>query len=161
MVVADCLSRDYIVTKSSDDRTMDDVVLSIEMKQIEFSEDKLKQFQKSTMNDEILNEVLKYYSEGWPTNKKKVKTGEMSNYWSLRNEIVASDGLLYFNDKLIVPRELRQFIMSLLHETHKGMTKTVKRAKTYYYWPGLNSDIENYITKCELCARFQRKQSKE
>ncbi|KAE9535927.1 hypothetical protein AGLY_007828, partial [Aphis glycines] len=45
MVVADCLSRDYIVTKSSDDRTMDDVVHSIEMKQIEFSEDKLKQFQ--------------------------------------------------------------------------------------------------------------------
>lgn len=41
MVVADCLSRDYIITKSSDDRTMDDVVHSIEMKQIEFSEDKL------------------------------------------------------------------------------------------------------------------------
>ncbi|XP_050054562.1 uncharacterized protein LOC126549450 [Aphis gossypii] len=100
MVVADCLSRDYIVTKSSDDRTMDDVVHSIEMKQIEFSEDKLNRFQKR-----------------WPTNKKKVKTGEMSNYWSLRNEIVAGDGLLYFKDKLIVPRELRQLIMSLLHET--------------------------------------------
>ncbi|XP_026821572.1 uncharacterized protein K02A2.6-like [Rhopalosiphum maidis] len=85
----------------------------------------------------------------------------MSNCWSLRNEIVASDGLLYFKNKLIVARELKQFIMSLLHETHIVITKTVKRAKTYNYWPGLNSDIENYIIKFELCARFQRKQSKE
>jgi len=46
------------------------------------------------MNDEILNEVLKYYFEGWQNNKKKVKTEEMSNYWSLRNEIVANDELL-------------------------------------------------------------------
>jgi len=67
----------------------------------------------------------------------------------------------YYKHKLIVPRELRQYIMSLLHETHIVMTKTLKRAKTYYYWPELNSDIENYITKGELCARFQRKQSKE
>lgn len=125
MVAADCLSRDYLISTAEHDKTIDEVVHSIESHDVEFSEDKLKLFQSSTLNDNSLKQVKKYYLEGWPTDKRKIEAGELYNYWSLRNNITVNNDLVYLHDGLIVPKKLRQFVVKLLHETHVGITKTL------------------------------------
>lgn len=66
----------------------------------------------------------------------------------MRNEIFVEDGLLFLNNRMIVPSKMRQKILKQLHESHFGVTKTKKRAKDALYWPGLDEDIENMIGSC-------------
>lgn len=64
-------------------------------------------------------------------------------------------------DRIIVPKNLRQLILERLHEAHIGITKTKMRARSIVYWPGIDNDIENYITNCRVCEKCQPANIKE
>lgn len=99
---------------------------------------------------------------GWPADKTKLPNlDELRYYWSKRNDITINIGLVHINDKIVVPYNLRKLILKILHETHLGITKTIKRAKNFYHWPNIAKDIENCISNCYLCAKYQRKNNKE
>lgn len=103
--------------------------------------------------------VLTYRKKGWP---KVCKTdGELKHYWKLRNEIMINNELLYYETRILVPKSLRKYIIYQLHETHLGITKTKARAKQLFYFPGINSQIENYILSCPICLKFSKSKIKE
>lgn len=56
MQITDYLSRDYIVKNNKDNISMNDVVHSIDSEKLQFSNEKLIQFQTET-NDPCLNKV--------------------------------------------------------------------------------------------------------
>lgn len=72
-----------------------------------------------------------------------------------------NNGLLYYEERLIVPKCLRKYVINKLHETHLGITKTKARAKQLFYFPGINSHIENYILSCPVCLKFSKSKIKE
>lgn len=41
------------------------------------------------------------------------------------------------------------------------MEKCKRRAKTAVYWPGINADIDQIVSRCETCLKHQAKQPKE
>ena len=53
--------------------------------------------------------------------------------------------------RIIVPLKYRKQLLKMLHTAHLGITKTRVLANQLYYWPGMNSDIENAIKSCEAC----------
>lgn len=162
MFIADFLSRDFIDNFGIEDKSVNDYVHIINTKKVEFSDEKLKEFQLETLSDPILSKILDYYNSNWPSDKSKLPNlDELRYFWNSRNDITINDGLVYINDKIIVPFKLRRLILSILHETHLGINKTTKRAKSFYYWPGIAKDIEKLINNCYLCAKFQRKNTRE
>eukprot|EP00102_Acyrthosiphon_pisum_P018369 XP_008190098.1 PREDICTED: uncharacterized protein K02A2.6-like [Acyrthosiphon pisum] len=162
MFIADYLSRDYIDSGIKDDESINDYVHMINTKNIKFSNDKLIEFINETKSDPVLGKVLDYYMYNWPLDKTKLPNlDELRYLWNKRNDITVNNGLVYLNDKLIVPVKLRKILLNILHETHLGITKTIKLAKNFYHWPYMSKDIENYISNCYLCAKYQRKNSKE
>ena len=42
-----------------------------------------------------------------------------------------------------------------------GIVKMKNRARTSFFWPNLNQDIENCLSKCHACATYQEKQPAE
>ena len=38
---------------------------------------------------------------------------------------------------------------------------TLSRARESIYWPGMSSEIKQYIERCDVCRAFDRKQPKE
>nr|CAI5861345.1 unnamed protein product [Callosobruchus analis] len=52
-------------------------------------------------------------------------------------------------------------MLALMHETHFGIEKTKQRARQIFYWPGMSSDVEQFIYKCEVCQTNRRSQQKE
>ena len=46
---------------------------------------------------------------------------------------------------------MRPQIIADLHEAHQGMVCTKQRARLTVYRPGIDNDIENVITACQLC----------
>ena len=43
-------------------------------------------------------------------------------------------------------------MLTLIHETHLGIVKCKIRAREFMYWPGMMSDIQDIVEKCEICA---------
>ncbi len=56
-------------------------------------------------------------------------------------------------------KELRQDIISLYHNStmagHGGAEKTFKLVSRYYSWEGLCSQVTDYCSRCEQCARMK------
>ena len=42
-----------------------------------------------------------------------------------------------------------------------GIAKTKDQARTSFFWPNMNRDIEAHLSECHPCATFQGKQPKE
>ncbi|KAK3707527.1 hypothetical protein QZH41_018495 [Actinostola sp. cb2023] len=56
---------------------------------------------------------------GWPTDK--AGTSELARpYWSDRHELTTHDGLLFKQDRVIIPSSLRHTMLHKLHAAHRG-----------------------------------------
>ena len=47
------------------------------------------------------------------------------------------------------------------HEGHLGIVKTKAHVREVIWWTGMNNQVEQLVSSCETCARFQNQQRKE
>ena len=118
-----------------------------------------EKFKDATKNDDMLQEIAKCVADGWPDHKDCPK--HLQQYWSLRDEITAHEGLLYKAHQMLVPAKMRSYVKDKVHTGHLGIVKCKERAKTYFYWPGMASQIEQMVYKCDICQEFRNKQPSE
>ena len=64
---------------------------------------------------------------------------------------------MYKGLKLIIPENLCKEMLTLIHETHLGIVKCKIRAREFMYWPGMMSDIQDIVEKCEICTVNNKK----
>ena len=59
--------------------------------------------------------------------------------------------------QLVVPNVRRTKVLQLAHESnmggHLGITKTINRILTNFYWPGLQADVTRFCHSCDICQR--------
>lgn len=159
MHIADLLSRSFIKENVQDDDELDEIVHLIE-KHLLISPEKRLQFEAETKKDRVLQTIIDYYKQGWPKSSKKVAE-PVRAYWPHQGSISLENGLLFLDERLIVPQTLVSDMLKLLHSSHMGMTKTKLRAKYNLYWPNMNKDIEVFISKCNVCEKYRNKNCKE
>ena len=51
--------------------------------------------------------------------------------------------------------------LKALHEGHQGISKCQLRAKATVFWPGINKDIEDLVSRCCICQRHQHHNTPE
>ena len=71
------------------------------------------------------------------------------------------DGLILRGDRLVIPKALRKSPMEDLYASHQGIESVLRRARESMYWPNMNAEIKDYVTKCTLCCSIGPKQVKE
>lgn len=81
-------------------------------------------------------------------------------YYKLKNDIFCEIGLLFLNDRIIVPSKMTSHI-HMLHDSHMGFYKTEKRSISIFFWPNMNRDVGNKISKCQICAKYKNSCAKE
>ena len=62
---------------------------------------------------------------------------------------------------LPIPRTMRSEIRSDIHQSHVGIEGCLRRARESVFWPGMNSQIKEWIQSCETCRKFECSQQKE
>ncbi|XP_045137206.1 uncharacterized protein LOC123519766 [Portunus trituberculatus] len=72
-------------------------------------------------------------------------------YWKLRDDLSTDGDLLLYKARTIVPATLNRHTLSHLHDSHRGVEATKRRARQAVFWPGINSDITNTVKSCEFC----------
>jgi hypothetical protein len=86
-----------------------------------------------------------------------------STYCRKRGFVRATNGLLLYGDKIVVPesKAVREFIMEAAHDAdyagHKGLDKTYAAISSTYYWLGMYTDIQAYTASCDVCQRTKSK----
>lgn len=159
MLIADLLSRSYIKNPVEDDPEMQYVIHML-YQNVNMSVEKKELFKTSIDKDPILSQVKLYANTEWPDKCKNLSL-DLKHYIALKDKIFLSNDLLFLENKIIVPNNLRQDMLFLVHKPHFGIEKTKLRARQIFYWPSLNKDIENFIAKCEPCQLNQRMNQKE
>ena len=111
------------------------------------------------LEDGDIQQVLGYF--GVQEGKKAVPRPYKSH---LQRLFVDIDGLLKYRHGgeglVVVPGRLRNEILALSHNQwtsgHFGIFKTHRRVLQKFWWPGLHSDVCDYIKNCDICLRVKR-----
>lgn len=156
MHIADHLSRSYLKEECAKEfDEYNEVVHTVNV-----SLEKQEEFRKQTENDDVLKMLKDTFHNGWPYNRDKVPD-PIRVFWKHKNDIYCDNDILFLGDRIIVPRSMRKAMMNKLHEAHLGMSKTKERARQILYWPNMDVDIEEFISKCRTCEKFQTSNIKQ
>ena len=63
--------------------------------------------------------------------------------------------------KIVIPSALRKEMLAKIHTSHLGIVKCKQRAKDVLFWPGMGRDIEELVSKCDICSQHQPSNPKE
>ncbi|KAK3750477.1 hypothetical protein QZH41_018118 [Actinostola sp. cb2023] len=69
--------------------------------------------------------------------------------------------LVFKGDRLVIPKSMRKSIKKELHSSHSGIDGCLRRARESVYWPGMSSEIKEWISTCETCREYETAQPKE
>ena len=109
------------------------------------------QLRAATRQDPILAKVLLYIKHGWPTEVPE----HLKPYWTRRTEITVEDDCLMWGIHVIVPKKLQNAVLQELHQTHLGIVRMKKVARSYVWWTNIDKDIEHLVKNCCHCQVVQ------
>ena len=78
---------------------------------------------------------------------------ELKPYWIHCFNLSITDGIILLGeDCIVVLVSLCENFLKALYYTHQGITKTLARARSHAYWPGIAHDVLKICRECEICA---------
>ena len=119
------------------------------------SKARLQELRLATQSDASLHSLAKTAHKGWPQSKKDCPE-QLLDFWSFRQEISKEDGLVYRNQRLIVPHSERLETLKVLHLGHYAVDKMQLMALKTVYWPGINKDILKQYQSCKICIKHSK-----
>ncbi|MEL6606359.1 MAG: RNase H-like domain-containing protein, partial [Cyanobacteria bacterium J06614_10] len=124
-------------------------------------EDKaLQEIRTSASQDQDYIQLVQYVSNGFPTNRYDLHASALP-YWKLRDNLYADGELVLYGSRIIIPSAFRKRILTRLHDSHRGVEATRRRARQTVFWPGIDADIKNTIEACDACQQFLPSQQQE
>ena len=125
---------------------------------VKWSEEQLK--------DPVLNEVIRLVKTGKkPTKEERSQLSpevlRFLNEWSrlsVHEDVIYRKKVNQDGDEcwqLLCPVQFRKVVCKLLHDDmgHLGQDRTVASCQERFFWPGMTSDIAEYIAQCQRCIR--------
>lgn len=85
---------------------------------------------------------------GWP---ETVSDGNLKLYWLKRKELSITNDCIIWGTRVVIPPPMREYMLRALHETHDGIVISKSIARSYFWWPGLDHEIEALVANCDSC----------
>ena len=78
---------------------------------------------------------------------------DISEYARYRESLYITDGVILYQDRVVIPSSLRKVILQGLHSAHQGVSAMQSRAQSIVFWPGMTLDIQETRSRCRECNR--------
>ena len=159
LLIADALGRSHTTnhTRGQSEEEIETIGLVIQDQSVTSH---LKEIAEETAKQNVLQSVIHHISENWSISKRCLPM-EVLPFWSSKDQLSFSDGIIYRSDCIVVQATLRKSLTEKLHQVHMGVESTLRRARTSLWWPGMNSQLKQFISLCQVCQSFQRNNRKE
>ena len=102
-----------------------------------------------TRRDPVVSQVVRFAQSYWP--HESPRDPALQPYFTRQNELTSEQGCLMWGSRLVIPAAGRQRLLRLLHDGHPGMSAMKALARSTLWWPGLDSDIEEFVRCCATC----------
>lgn len=105
-----------------------------------------------TETDPLLQQVKFWIKKGWPKflSEEQIR---FRPYFSKKAELTYYQDLVYWGHRIVLPTALNRRILDLLHETHPGMATMKNIARSLFWFPGLDGEIERLVRECPACVQ--------
>lgn len=165
MYLADTLSRHFCgdevhVVRSDFEEEIEEMPKIEGINQMVASEDKMARLKDETSKDDVLQAVKAAIQRGWPESKSSLPA-VVTPYFQFRDELVVHEGLILRGDRVFIPKTFRTKTIQDLHAAHQGIESTLRRAQESIYWPNMNNEVKDYISRCDTCLTYVPRQQKE
>ena len=74
-------------------------------------------------------------------------------YWKVKNSLSICNDLLLFNNRIVVPKDMRKETLNKIHVGHQGIERCHKRAMSSVWWPGISGQISQMVRNCQSCIK--------
>lgn len=152
MYLADTLSRAYIEDKQTEPESEEIEAINM-IKDLAISEERHKEIQQHTETDTQQQKLKHVIQSGWPEIKYDV-AHEINIFFDIRDELMIQNGLIFKCERVIIPKSLRSDMIRRIHSSHIGVEGCLRRARESLYWPGLTSEVKDFILRCETCRTY-------
>ena len=105
-----------------------------------------------TKKDTVLSQVVNSVRNGWPISGPECKMGALKPFFNAHMEICEVNGVLLRDCRVIVPQELQSKVITMLHQSHRGIVRMKTMARLYVWWPNIETSIETCCKACNICA---------
>ena len=106
---------------------------------------------KETVKDTSLGHLLQLIEKG--VHEFDRSDDAIGPFWPIRDSLYTQEGVLLFQDRVVIPSSLRPRVLEHLHAAHQGTSTMEQRARAIAYWPGMSNDIRNTREGCTKCNR--------
>ena len=120
----------------------------------------LERTKRATNEDTTLQTLKRVISEGWPSDKTMLPE-EVKPYFAVRDELTSEDDFLFRGDRIIIPKCLQLELMQRVHGSHLGINACLARARECVYWPNMNGQLRDFISRCRSCREHDVRQTRE
>lgn len=163
LVIADALSRNPIpYTPSPQDLKQEDEIrtyVEAVLKYLPVTNNRLEKLHSAMTHDDEMQDIINYVLNGWPTSH--TIDPALRCYYRLRDDLSVVDGLLIYQNRIVIPKAQRDEMLFRLHETHQGFAKCIANAERCVWWPGLHRQLKEITEKCRHCAEKRPAQRAE
>lgn len=82
-----------------------------------------------------------------------MKSFDMIHSLRYSGSLYVLDGVVVYEDRVVVPPSLRRLVLESLHSAHQGVSAMELRAHAIIFWPGMTSDIHKIRDECGVCCK--------
>ena len=127
-----------------------------------FNSHSVDKIHQHTSKDHTMQLLIQHINDGFPDSSIKCPE-TIHPYFSFRDELGICNGIILKGyNRIVIPESLRSQAINILHnKAHLGLSKTLERARTCMYWPGITDAIKDSISGCKVCLTFSDRQQRE
>ncbi|KAL0150485.1 hypothetical protein M9458_054302 [Cirrhinus mrigala] len=109
------------------------------------------QVRKGTRKDPVLSKVMDFAM----TRKGENNDLLLKQYITRRHELSVQSGCLLWGRRVIIPPAMRKPVLKQLDAGHCGMVCMKEIARSYFWWPGVDGQIEEKARTCTSCQSIR------
>ena len=125
-----------------------------------FSSVSLGKIRESTLQDIDLQMLKTHITNGFPASSNQYPEC-IRPFFPYRDELTVYNGLMLKGNCVVIPSELSNQLLHVIHESHLGICKTLDHTRTRIFWPGITNDVKTLLLQCRACVQHQDKQPNE
>ncbi|XP_077544530.1 uncharacterized protein LOC144157052 [Haemaphysalis longicornis] len=109
------------------------------------------ELQELTAKDTLLARVAEYILHGWPRTTSGMAP-DLLPFFDRKMELSMAHRLVYWGNRVVIPRKAQERMLQLLHETHQGSSPMKAVARSLLWWPGMDREIQELSAQCVSCV---------